>query len=617
MLFTKPHVVAWAVALSASGALAHPYFAGKVISNSKDLLTTYDYVIVGGGTSGLTVANRLSENQAITILVIEAGAFDANEDVFTIPGLAGGAIGTKYDWNRTYAPNEALGGREVTINLGKIVGGSSKLNRMVFDRGSKSDYDGWETLGNKGWGWAGLLPYFKKSEKWTPATKEILAEYDIKTNLQFHGDKGYVHSTYSRFFWPLTKNIVRATKALGIAINDQATGNAFGGYYCPHNISPNVTRSSAKEAYYDSAVGRKNYHLITGQQVTRIVTNTTNGNVKVTGIEYASSAGAERRTIKVKKEAILAAGSIHTPQILQVSGIGDPALLASINVPTVVDLPAVGQNFHDHVLLTVVNTITTNLSVSSLLTSNETFAAQAKAQYDASKQGPLTSPTADFLLFLPLTTYSNQSAAIHSLATAGNASASLPASTPAEVAKGYQAQYDLLTAKLLANNAGALEVIWSDGVMVLGLQHPFSRGSVKAASASIFDAPIADSGFLRNPLDVALLREGVRFARKLAAADGIAELAPVEVLPGANVTSDADLDSFVRGTSGTLYHPAGSCKMGSRAEGGVVDAQLKVYGVQGLRVVDASVFPVLPATHIMTTVYSVAEKAAELIRGSK
>lgn len=181
--------------------------------------------------------------------------------------------------------------------------------------------------------------------------------------------------------------------------------------------------------------------------------------------------------------------------------------------------------------------------------------------------------------------------------------------------KGYQAQYDLLTGKLLASNAGALEIIWSDGVLVLGLEHPFSRGSVQAASSSIFDAPVADSGFLRNPLDVALLREGVRFARKLVATEGIAELAPVEVLPGLNVTSDADIDQFVRSTAGTLFHPAGSCKMGKREEGAVVDGELKVYGVQGLRVVDASVIPVLPAAHTMVTVYGVAEKAADLIRG--
>lgn len=187
---------------------------------------------------------------------------------------------------------------------------------------------------------------------------------------------------------------------------------------------------------------------------------------------------------------------------------------------------------------------------------------------------------------------------------------------PACVAKGYAKQYASLNQKLTSKDAAFLEIIWADGVVVLGLQHPYSRGSVKASSSNIFDAPVADAGFLRNPLDVTLLREGVHFARKLVQAPGIAELAPVEVAPGTNVTSSADIDAFIKGSASTLYHPAGSCKMGPREEGGVVDGELKVYGVQGLRVVDASVMPILPASHTMTTVYAVAEKAADIIRGA-
>lgn len=220
------------------------------------------------------------------------------------------------------------------------------------------------------------------------------------------------------------------------------------------------------------------------------------------------------------------------------------------------------------------------------------------------------------MLFLPLSTYSNSSAAIASKAAAAKPSLSLPSDTPAEVAKGYEAVYASINKKLVAKDAAFLEIIWADGVVVLALQHPYSRGSVKAASSNIFDTPIADVGFLRNPLDVALVREGVRWARKFVQAPGIAELQPFEAVPGANVTADADIDNFIRGSASTLYHPAGSCKMGSKATGGVVDGELKVYGVQGLRVVDASVMPILPASHIMTTVYAVAEKAADLIRNS-
>jgi choline dehydrogenase-like flavoprotein len=252
--------------------------------------------------------------------------------------------------------------------------------------------------------------------------------------------------------------------------------------------------------------------------------------------------------------------------------------------------------------------------LTNTLTTNATFAAQAREQYDNNKSGPLTSPTADFLLFLPLQTYSNATQSILSQAVAAGSSASLPPNTPAEVARGYEAQFASLNKKLEANDSAILEIIWADGVVVLGLQHPYSRGNVKASSSSMFDAPVADVGFLRNEVDLALLREGVHFARRFVRTPAIASLNPFEVVPGGNVTASADIDAFIRSSASTLYHPAGSCKMGSREDGGVVDQELKVYGVNGLRVVDASVMPILPASHTMTTVYATAENAADIIK---
>ncbi|KAL1642160.1 hypothetical protein SLS61_009821 [Didymella pomorum] len=551
-MLSKAHrnLAAWTIALSASSAFAHPLFSGRLVTRADELLKEYDYVVVGGGASGLTVANRLSEQPATTVLVIEAGQFDQNEDFVTIPGLAGGAVGTKYDWNTTYAASEYLDGRSVSVAQGKVVGGSTKLNRMVFDRGAKSDYDGWEALGEEGWNWKSLLPYFKKNEIFTPPVDEIRDEYNITWDENAHGYKGYMHSTYSAFIWPTTKNLIEATRSLNIPIpQDQANGNAIGGYFTPHNMDPTqYRRSSAEEAYYDSVVMRENFHLIAGHQATRILT-CTDRTVKATGVEFAASSNATAQSVKAKREVILAAGSLHTPQLLQVSGIGDPALLSKIDVPTVVDLPAVGQSLHDHVYVMVVNAINTTLAQSSLLTSNATFAAEARAEYDTEHRGPYTSPTGDFLLFLPLSTYSNATAAIHAAALAANASLSLPYDAPAEVASGYAASYESLNSKLLTKDAAFLEVIWADGVMFLGLQHPYSRGSVKAPSKSSFDAPIADAGFLRNPLDTVLLREAVRFSRRLVTEPSIAELRPFEAVPGANVTSDADIDAYIKSSA--------------------------------------------------------------------
>ncbi|KAK6221729.1 GMC oxidoreductase [Colletotrichum tabaci] len=616
------YVVKMAVAVAAVplfGALARPSPPSGCLKKQNDtqLLPSYDYVVVGAGASGLTVANRLSEDPKVTVLVIEAGELDEGEDSVRIPGLAGGAIGSKYDWNTTYVANDALGGRVVPIPQGKVVGGSTKLNRMVFDRGSKSDYDRWESLGAKGWNWDSLLPYFKKNEKFTPPTAEIVAEWGVEVDDSAHGNDGLMQVTYSPFFWPTTKFMIDAVKELGITIaKDQANGSPIGGYFCPHNQDPKTaTRSSAREAYYDGFTERPNLHLLTGRQVTRVVTTGMGDAVKATGVEFAASKEAEVQTANVNREVILAAGTLHTPQILQVSGIGDPALHASINVPTVVDLPAVGQNLHDHVFLAVVNTINTTLSSSSLLQSNATFAAEARAQYDSQQNGPLSSPTGDFLAFLPLSTYSKAGETLSSQAAAQDGTAFLPADTPAEVVRGYQAQHKVLSERLLADDSALLEVIWDGGVMVLGLQHPYSRGSIKAASSSTFDAPLGDAAFLRNPLDVSFMVEAVKFTRTLTATAAIGALQPFEAVPGANVTADAAIADFVRQQSATLFHPVGTCKLGPREEGGVVDAELRVYGVSGLRVVDASVMPLVPATHIMTTVYAVAEKAADIIRG--
>ncbi|KAH7559038.1 hypothetical protein BM1_03975 [Bipolaris maydis] len=611
----SPLSIGLTVALSATSLLAHPLFNGELIARAEDLLPEYDYVVVGAGASGLTVANRLSEDQT---------ASDQDEPFMTIPGLAGGAVGTKYDWNLTYSANPQVNNRSVSIPLGKVVGGSTKLNRMVFDRGSQSDYDTWEALGNTGWNFQSILAGFIKSETFTPPTAVIQAEYDIKYNPNNYGTKGYIQTTFSSFFWPTT--------TLGIPINDQATGKAIGGYFCPHNIDRKTeTRSSAEEAYYASAQKRPNFHLLASHQVTQILTEKINGMPKVTGVKFAASVGATSQQTKVKKEAILAAGALHTPQLLQVSGIGDPSHLASINISTVVNLPAVGHNLHDHVSVLVVNqrkksisflenpktddiTVNTTILTLGAMQSNATLAAEIRKQYDDSRSGPLTTPSGDFLLFLPLSTYSNATKAILSQAISAGPSASLPKDVPTEVARGYQAQFAALNKKLEAKDSAFLELIWADGPLLVGLQHPYSRGHVKAASSSIFDAPIADAGFLRNQVDITLLREGLRFARKLYATPAIASLNPTEIVPGPSVSEDKDIDSWIRGAASTIYHPAGTCKMGPRDQGGVVDQHLHVYGVQGLRIVDASTIPMLPAAHTMTTVYSVAEKAAGIIK---
>ncbi|KAI9713854.1 MAG: hypothetical protein M1820_000584 [Bogoriella megaspora] len=242
---TRPIAVASAILMLCSSiSLTQP------ISRS-DILPSYDYIVVGGGTSGLTVANRLSEDSTVTVLVIEAGPLyvnplnptvgnqlmswrlptsDANEDFVRIPGLIGGGVGSQYDWNISYAPNDVLGDRVIDVPQGKVVGGSTVINYLTWVRGSRSDYNRWETLGFQGWNWDSFLQYFKKTESFTPATSEIATEYNVTYDATVHGQSGNVHSTFSPFYWPTTRNYVDAYRELGIRIpEDQGNGDAYGG----------------------------------------------------------------------------------------------------------------------------------------------------------------------------------------------------------------------------------------------------------------------------------------------------------------------------------------------------------------------------------------------------
>jgi choline dehydrogenase-like flavoprotein len=252
--------------------------------------------------------------------------------------------------------------------------------------------------------------------------------------------------------------------------------------------------------------------------------------------------------------------------------------------------------------------------VQANLTNNATFAAEARALYDLNRTGPYTRSGGDFLGFLPLTTYSSIASQLQEEAVAQDGTAYLAPETPTEVVEGYRAMHNLLTDHLLAPDSALIEMSWSDGRMGLNLQQPYSRGSVQAVSSSMFDAPIVDPRVLHNPLVVSFLVEAVRWGRGVVQTDAMAELQPVEVMPGAHVTSDEDLANVIRQQALPAWHLAGTCKMGLREEGGVVDDQLRVYGVGNLRVVDASIMPLLPAAHPMVTVYAVAEKVCN-IRG--
>ncbi|KAF2227118.1 GMC oxidoreductase [Elsinoe ampelina] len=576
----------------------------------KDTTVTYDYIVVGGGASGLTVANRLSEDKNINVLVIEAGQLDQKEDYIMVPGLAGTGTGTKYDWNISYVPNAALNNRAVPVAQGLGVGGGTLLNRLLMDRGSSADYNRWPLVGASGWDWNGLFPFFKKSENYTPPNADVAKDYNITYNQAYHGTGGPIQNSHSPYVWPTLKNYILGHRELGAKTPaDAAGGDAVGVYAITHCQNPkDATRDSARTAYHDKAAGRSNYKLLTGTRVTKL---TSKGNT-ITGVEIAAGPDAPRQTILAKKEVIMAAGAIRTPHILKLSGIGDPAELKKFNIPVVAANTAVGQNLQDHVLLPVVFGITAELTTNKL--SDPTFSAQALAEWRAKGTGPYSTATADYLAFLSaqLISPGNWTKMALSLATQ-SPDTYLDASAPASVRAGYAIQKGLLAKGFLSSQEAVMEIIWADGVVLAALQHPASRGTVKLASANPFDTPLADAAHLKNPVDMQLMVETVKYIRRFMATNAMKPLSPVEYVPGAAAADDAAITEYIKNGAGTVWHPVGSCHIGAQSLGGCVDTNLKVYGVNNLRVVDASTMPIMPATHIMSTVYAMAEKAADII----
>ncbi|KAI4754110.1 glucose-methanol-choline oxidoreductase [Aureobasidium sp. EXF-3400] len=526
-----------------------------VFNHTDQLRESYDYVIAGGGTSGLVVANRLTENPRISVLVIERGYLDGQENGTTVPGLA---VPTKYLRTDTSIPQPGLNNRTAPLYTGDVVGGGTVVNGMFFARGAAADYDAWEQLGNPGWGWDGLLPYFKKSETFTPPTDEIMEMFPgvISSDLEPHGLDGPVGSSFSNYQYPVLENFYAGWKSIGVTINPQPNnGEATGAFYSTISAyAKNQSRAHASNAYYRPIAGvRKNLHLITGHSVSKI--NFSNG-IRAVSVDFISATTNETSTVKANREIILAAGAVRTPQILQLSGIGSEPLLSSLGIKTVVDLPGVGSNFQDQPTLYM----QFSLDPSSLF----------------------------------------------------------PPSTDPSIIAGYVAQTKLLKSIYSSSHTAVAEIAWEGGDTIpLAIIRPSSRGSININTTDPSAAPVIDFNTFSHPIDIAIAIASVKKIREWAASPPMQALGTLETFPGGNVTSDAEIEEAIRNAATSSWqHPTSTTAMMKREWGGVVDAELRVYGTRGLRVVDAGVFPMSVAGHSSSSVYAVAEKAADIIKAA-
>ncbi|CUA70878.1 Oxygen-dependent choline dehydrogenase [Rhizoctonia solani] len=583
---------------------------------------TFDYIVVGGGTAGLAVAARLAENASVTVGVIEAGQYIVDDPLIDTPQLFGQAQGNaKYDWMFESVAQPGLNNRVMAMPRGKVLGGSSALNYMAFDRASKVEYDAWETLGSSGWNWDGIMPYMKMAEDFTNI--DPFRNYTHSSGVYpSQGINGPIGSSYNAWYSDVTTPYAQSLLKLGIPANlDPDSGNAFGIYNCAMSVNRTTgKRSYSASTYYAYNAERSNFVVLTGGQATKInfANATVEGNLVTTGVSFVS--GSTTYTVNARKEVILSAGSLQSPQLLELSGIGNSTILRQFGITPLVNLPGVGENLQDHVFIPTSYELKPGKTTFDILRNNATYAAEAQAQYAATRDG-IYAATHSAFSFINLASYVNTST-IQSMKAKLDQEIAASGTTALEQAQ-FAIQKQWIDQKL-----GHMEIIMYPGYfafsapkentaymsLLMAIQHPYSRGNIHIGSADPLVKGIYDPKYFSKSIDLDTLVQAVKFGLKISQTEPIASSIVTRQDPAPEVTSDEDIANYIKTYVESVYHPIGTTALAPKALGGVVNDKLKVYGTTNVRVVDAGVIPIHMGTHITRTIYGIAEKAAALIK---
>ncbi|KAJ1307108.1 hypothetical protein OPQ81_001226 [Rhizoctonia solani] len=581
----------------------------------------FDYLVVGGGLAGLVVANRLSENPNIRVGVIEAGRYFKDDPLINTPAAARNRflqMNATYDWRLSSAPQKNLNNRVLPLPRGKALGGTSAISLLIFNRGSKIEYDAWERLGNSGWNWNGLLPFMKKAERFE-GVDPIRAAVELGDMPSSQGKNGMIAGSYNTFYSDLVFPYRAAAIKVGVPPNyDPDSGTNYGVQNSATSTNRTAgLRSYAANTYYESVAHRSNLVVLTEAQATKIQLENTREGVTATGVSFVFK--NETFTAKAKKEVILSAGTFLTPQLLELSGIGSPDVLKKHGITPKVELSSVGENYQDHVLVSTTYEVKQGLVTYDNINWNATYAALAQAQYDSTRDGPLTASNS-LLSYIDLYQLASSS---HIGYMHRNLWQEIEKEKPTPLQKAQYKIQELWLRKKIGN----VEVILNPGYfgsgspknntsyisLVMCVQHPFSRGNIHLNGSDPLTPPTIDPNYLSKTIDQQILVESVKFADKIAKSDPLAAMLVTRQDPSPDVQSDEDLTKWVKDNVRTLHHPIGTAAMAPKSIGGVVDEKLKVYGTTNLRVVDASIIPMHIATHLQRTIYGIAEKAAEII----
>lgn len=524
----------------------------------------FDYIVVGAGSAGAALAARLGEQADRTTCVIEAGGHDTHPFIH-VPSFVAAAIGREAtNWRFATVPQAGMAGRQIPVPRGRVVGGSGSINGMVYFRGHPTDYDDWADAGAKGWSYAEVLPYFTRTEN----------NEDFPASV-FHGRGGPVNVKIVEGPNPLNYAFMDALDTLQFPACADFNGANSEGYGRRQGLLRDGQRESTAKAMLRPALARGNVHLQTDAQVARVLVE----NGRAIGVELADG-----RTIRARHEVILSAGAVQTPQLLMLSGIGPGKHLKSVGIEVVKDLPGVGENYHDHVASPI------HMETADSTSYGISWKAMPRDivhffQYLATRKGPLAGNVFESVAFLR---------------------------TDPSLAKP-DVQFVFQPAKRLTNPKVPFPLGHGYAISPVAL-YPKSRGTLRLASADPTAAPLIDPNLLGEPEDILPLIRALKISRQAFATPAFARYNGTEVAPGPDCQSDADWDAYIRATGYTVHHPVGTCRMGSD-KAAVVDSELRVNGIAGLRIADASVMPSIIGGNTNAPCVMIAERAADFILG--
>jgi choline dehydrogenase len=535
-------------------------------------METFDYVIIGAGSAGSVLANRLSEDPTVSVCVLEAGPKDWHPYIH----LPAGFIKTTYDprvnWCYTQEEGAYTGGRRVFAPRGKTLGGSSSINGHIYNRGLASDFDTWAQLGNRGWGYSDILPYFKRMERRIGNADET-----------YRGREGPLTVTESGWRHPLADAFVESCLSIGMPRAKDYNGASQAGVTYAQRAIHNGRRVSAARAFLKPAMRRPNLRIITHAHVTSLLLE----GKRATGAAYrVGGRGGPAMEVKARREVLLSGGAYNSPQLLMLSGIGPPQLLQSLGIPVRHALAGVGEGLQDHYTSRVVAKVKNVTTINEMVRGPRLVGEALK--YAFGRTGVLSLQPSIVLAFW------------HSGETPG---------------PDPDLQFIFTPGSYKEGQLGRLED--HPGMTCAGWQHrPESRGFVRLASSDPFQAPIIQSNYLDHELDRRVFISSIKISRRLLSAAPFAPYLDREEYPGAHVQSDDEILAAGVRNAQTVFHPASTCRMGPASVAtNVVDDQLRVHGLEGLRVVDASVMPRMISANLNASVLMIADKASDLIRG--